>query len=112
MADTSKAPERIWIEDERHIGGSVNVSYEPPSFIDEFVTVYVRADLYDAAHAEVARLTAALAEAETRGAERMREAALSAYADGEEWDTFGSFIACLRALPLPPRERDGQEGGA
>lgn len=117
MTDRSEAPERIWVEDERPIGGAVHVWNEPSSFTDEFVTGYVRADLYDAAQDEVARLTAALADAETRGAERMREAAAQVvhreWLDGQIDDqTEEELVDTIRALPLPPRERDGQEGQA
>ena len=71
----------------------------------------------DAAQDEVARLTAALADAETRGAERMREAAAQVvhreWLDGQIDDqTEEELVDTIRALPLPPRERDGQEGQA
>ena len=88
----------------------------------------------DAARAEVARLTAALADAERRGAERMlplinaaagaTTAIAHALDDGDVADnSAGNLEASLsalnsaleppiRALPLPPRERDGQEGEA
>ena len=68
----------------------------------------------DAAQAEVARLTAALAEAETRGAERMRarasNVAWACWADKEAEASRDHIANAIRALPLPPRERDGQEG--
>ena len=64
--------------------------------------------------AEVARLTAALAEAQTRGAERMRarasNVAWACWADKEAETSRDHIANAIRALPLPPRERDGQEG--
>lgn len=67
----------------------------------------------DAAQAEVARLTAALADAERRGAERMREAAADAVlylcrmkGMGERTIDGPEAAHLIRALPLPepPRE--------
>lgn len=74
----------------------------------------------DAAQAEVARLTAALAEAETRGKEAgLREAVTIckrvrnevAETQEEEAGALECAIAIMDAVnALPPRERDGQEG--
>ncbi len=131
MADTSKAPERIWLQEPVGLEYERSWCAEQQSDDD---TPYIRADLYDAARAEVDRLTAALADAETRGAERMlplinaaagaTTAIAHALDDGDVADnSAGNLEASLsalnsaleppiRALPLPPRERDGQEGGA
>ena len=49
---------------------------------------------------EIDRLTAALAEAEDRGAAQMRERAAALYDTGQDWDTFGAFTERLCALPL------------
>lgn len=137
MADT---PERIWITGEsclwptfRHFHAS-DLDHSNDEGTCDYPE-YVRADLYDAAQAEVARLTAALADAETRGAERMREAAAAwceghvmtvpygraepthgvyAVREAPDWGSHHGmgYAVGIRALPLPPRERDGQEGQA
>lgn len=116
-------PERIWITSETCLWPTYRSFYASNldhSNDEGTYPEYVRADLYDAAQAEIARLTAALAEAETRGAERMREAAwLAAMNVHEVWwrrSVHSAYHAVqeaadkIRALPLPPRERDGQEG--
>ena len=55
---------------------------------------------YRAALDEIDRMTAALAEAEDRGAAQMRDRAAVLYDTGLGWDTFGAFTEHLRALPL------------
>jgi hypothetical protein len=47
MAD---APERIWVDDERPIGGQVHVWDEMPDDGKEYCTEYVRADLTPSWH--------------------------------------------------------------
>lgn len=109
-----EAPERIWLDIDT-FNGAVGFAH-PKSHAKAHWPAYVRADLYDAAQAEIARLTAALADAETRGAERMREAAFAmAVSRAGEWEDAEGDAAVIiaqmiHALPLPPRERDGQEG--
>jgi hypothetical protein len=45
----SKEPERIWIDDERPIGGKLHVFTDPPvKGAEEFVVGYIRADLAEA----------------------------------------------------------------
>jgi hypothetical protein len=52
----SKAPKRIWVDDERSIGGGVDVADQPPAYVDEYVIEYVRADLLNEA-IDLARLS-------------------------------------------------------
>ena len=45
----SEEPERIWIDDERPIGGELHVFTDPPvKGTEEFVVGYIRADLAEA----------------------------------------------------------------
>lgn len=43
--DNARGPERIWVDDERPIGGSVNVYNEPSEGALKYCVPYVRADL-------------------------------------------------------------------
>jgi hypothetical protein len=50
----SEGPERIWVEDERPIGGRVHVGEDTDQDLaSPYVVRYVRADLYDAAQADL-----------------------------------------------------------
>jgi hypothetical protein len=39
------AAERIWIDDERAIGGTATILWDEPPYADPYTTEYVRADL-------------------------------------------------------------------
>lgn len=111
MTESGKAPERIWINPCDPCEREYDYYVCHPLYISGRETPYVRADLYDAAQAEVASLTAALADAERRGAEKMQTRAANtawAFWADKEAETSRDYIAnAIRALP--PRERDGQE---
>ena len=47
------APERIWVEDERSLGGTVHVWDDLPEVARHYAAEYIRADLVEALEAEV-----------------------------------------------------------
>jgi len=53
----TNAPERIWLDDERGIGGEANVFDVSDEGVLKYCTEYVRVDLHRALAAEVERLT-------------------------------------------------------
>lgn len=55
MTQDTKAPERIWLCDEREIGGEVWPVFEEPSYMGRYIHEYVRADLLAAAEARADR---------------------------------------------------------
>ena len=71
------APERIWVEDERAEGGGIWLHEGRPSYQDEYIREYVRADLPPSleaclAHPEVKALVGLLHQAvTTRAADDM-----------------------------------------
>lgn len=74
--------ERIWIDDERKIGGSVHVYDTPDEGVLKYCTEYVRADLSNARMRAVAEAVreAAAASLEERGSDGWAENVMAEYA--------------------------------
>lgn len=94
MTDTT---ERIWVDDERHIGGAVHVESEWTELVAKYSVEYVRADMFASLQAENQRLRNAL------------EAAAQALDDyspltGNTIETFASRAA--RAALLEQKENN------
>lgn len=74
------APERIWIEDERSEGGQIHVYERQPSYIDDMVAEYIRADIHTALQARLAEV-----EELVRDLKKMVKAAYcEGFRDGKE----------------------------